>query len=261
MDQSNCGSSYWSWSLIPNVQNWSSGPKMRTMSSRSYSLQMLPGCGEKRKTNPLWTTRSWAVVSDTTMAIQWSRRFMEKDMYTGFCVTSQKFLAMIQWLSNVKTLWMMQCVEKQLCHLKSMICMLLLQLKVAYLLDILTSVCFVVKFFCWDPKRYVTFSCVTSVMFFVACIKQIMWQLATLFYKSHRFNPCKFWDLNCTVSLWNPLGKRNEQDCTVFFSQDLYFMHTVYAPMQINSKNGTHSRQKICVNMNKEKSFVFSDPS
>ena len=152
MAPSSFGSSSLSSSSVPRVLTWSSGHKMRTMSSKSSNPRQWPRCGGRRKTSLPWTMRNSAVVFGTTMASRSSRRFMENDTCTSSCATSLRSWDMTPWWS-VKRAWRIQCVENLWRCLKLAIFFLCLLLKIVTFLDHLTSVRFTVTsfpvFLCW----------------------------------------------------------------------------------------------------------------
>lgn len=141
MAQFSYGSFFLSSSLAVKPHTWWSGPRKKTTNLRFCSLQLWPRCGERKRTSPQWTTRSWAVVSATTMARTSLRRSTESDMSTSSCVTSPRSLAMTQWWTNVKTLRKILSVENLWCLLKSKICFWPPLLRMERWLDLLTSAC------------------------------------------------------------------------------------------------------------------------
>ena len=135
-----CGSSFLSFSSTLNAQTWSSGPRRKTMSSKSFSLRRWQRCGARKRTSPPWTTKNWAVASATIMARVSSKRSMAKDMSTSSCAISPRSWATIPWWTSAKILWKSRSVENQWCRLKLKICLFRLQLKTVNLRDLLTLV-------------------------------------------------------------------------------------------------------------------------
>lgn len=138
MVPSSSGSFFLSFLSMLNAQTWSSGPRKRITSSKSFSPQQWQRCGVRKRTSLPWTTRSWAVVSATIMARVSSKRSMAKDMCTSSCAIFPRSWAMIPWWTSAKISWRIRSVENQWCRLKLKISLFPLQLKMVNLRDLST---------------------------------------------------------------------------------------------------------------------------
>lgn len=194
MVPSSSGSSFLSSSSMLNAQTWSSGPRRKIMSSKSFSLQLWQRCGARKRTSLPWITKSWAVAFATIMARVSLKRSMVKDTCTSSCAIFPRSWATIPWLTSAKILWRSRSVENQWCRLKSKICLFLIQLKMVNLQELSTLVfCASFPFVFVDNPNVFYFG-----NSFCSLYQALNRQLAS-FMNRIDSSPNKFWTANCVT--------------------------------------------------------------